>query len=156
VKANSAEEKEAVTTLDTASFGTISYRDEEAIHFPLGLPGFEEERRFITIDLSSLQPLIVLQSLNRPDLFFLTLPVEDIDARYDLKLLEEYRQVIGARGILPRLVVLAIVSVPETGPPTANLLGPVVIHSAHRLGVQAIRDDSRYSVAHPLALQGGL
>ena len=36
------------------------------------------------------------------------------------------------------------------GPPTANLLSPVVIHWRTRLAVQAIQADSPYSHQHPL------
>ena len=45
---------------------------------------------------------------------------------------------------------LAVLVSPEDGPPSANLLAPIVINRRNRLGTQAIRLDSVYSYAHQL------
>jgi flagellar assembly factor FliW len=44
-----------------------------------------------------------------------------------------------------------VVTLPASGPATANLLAPLVVNLAARLGVQAVRSDARYSHRHPLA-----
>ena len=54
-----------------------------------------------------------------------------------------------ARDILP----LAILCAPENGPPTANLLAPVVVNLKASVAAQAVRRDSRYSHRHVLAAE---
>ncbi len=53
------------------------------------------------------------------------------------------------------LTCLAILTVPEQGPTTANLAAPVLINPARNIAVQAIRSDRDYSHAHPLEQVGG-
>lgn len=142
--------------LVSKSFGRLSYRDDELVHFPAGLPGFENERAFLPVERSDTKPIIFLQSQATPELFFVTVPVESIEPDYELRLLDEYRQLLevgGADhtpGATLDLLCLAIVHIPEDRSPTANLSGPVVINRTRRIGVQAVRDDFRYSAQHPL------
>ncbi len=141
--------------LESTSLGTIEYGETDLIHFPLGLPGFEEESWFLPVSRPAEAPLVYLHSTRTPDLFFLAIPVELVDPHYEIKLLEEYRAVLGLNGLAgpgraSELLCLAVLCVPDEGPATANLLGPVVIHQTSRIGVQAIRDDARYSARHEL------
>jgi flagellar assembly factor FliW len=139
----------------TKYFGTVDYRDESVICFPHGLPGFAEETQFLLIDQPVNEPLVFLQSLSRPDLCFLALPVLAVYPGYQLStpaedlatlgLPEDRQPEIGAE-----LSCLAIVSLAEDRPPTANLLAPVVIHWNNRKAVQAIQAESGYSHEHPL------
>ncbi len=137
--------------LDTRSFGPIQFQEEELVRFPFGLPGFEHETEFLPLDREDARPIIFLQSRHNPALFFLTLPVSAIDPEYELKLLPEHFEALGvAPGQAASLLCLAIVCMPDQGGPTANLLGPVVIDPASRTGIQAVRDDARYSALHPV------
>jgi flagellar assembly factor FliW len=142
-----------VPVLESASLGTVEYAENDLIHFPLGLPGFEDQRIFLPISRPGEAPLLYLHSAISSDLFFLAIPVELVDPNYEVKLLEEYRAVLGLNdvaGPATDLLCLAVLCVPDEGPATANLLGPIVIHQTNRIGVQAIRDDARYSARHEL------
>jgi flagellar assembly factor FliW len=137
----------------TDRFGTVEYSEESVIDFPQGLPGFESEHRFVTIEQAQTQPVVFLQSLTRGDLSFLTLPVSSIDPDYQLQLSSDDLTVIGLaveQAISAQLLLLAIICVNPDVPPTANLLGPVAINRANNRAIQAIRDDARYSATHPL------
>jgi flagellar assembly factor FliW len=136
-------------TLPTRAFGVLDFGESDIIRFPQGLPGFEDQREFLAVQQPGAEPAVFLQSVTRPDLFFVTLPVETVAPEYDLKLLDEYRQVLLSPEAAD-LLALAIVCLNDGAPPTANLLGPLLIHRTARLGVQAIRDDDRYSAEHPL------
>ena len=141
--------------LESASLGTVEYGETDLIHFPLGLPGFEDERTFLPVSRPGEAPLLYLHSAITSDLFFLAIPVELVDPNYEVKLLEEYRAVLGLNdvagpGRASDLLCLAVLCVPDEGPATANLLGPIVIHQTSHIGVQAIRDDARYSARHEL------
>lgn len=141
--------------IDTKYFGRVDYPEESIIEFPAGLPGFENERRFVILEQPENKPLVFLQSLTQPDLCFLALPVLTVDPCYqpvisaeDLAALElpEDRQ----PGIGRDVLCLAILSLSEGHVPTANLLAPLVIHLGTRRGLQAIQSEVGYSHQHPL------
>ena len=139
----------------TKHFGIIDYEPDAVIEFPLGLPGFEQETRFVALEQPATKPLIFLQSLSRPDLCFITMPVRAADPHYrlsvspeDLQLLE--LPVTRQPEIGSEVLCLAIISVGEGRSPTANLLAPLVVNLRSRRAVQAIAPDSGYSHQHPL------
>ncbi|MDP3000043.1 MAG: flagellar assembly protein FliW [Bryobacterales bacterium] len=139
----------------TRYFGEIAYLPESVIEYPVGLPGFENERRFLLIEQELNKPLVFLQSLSRPELCFITVPVQGILPDYELTLtaeelhtleLAEDRQPVVGEDVIH----LAIVSLAEDRPATANLLAPIVINWRKRLAVQSVQADSSYSHQHPL------
>ena len=146
---------------DTQQFGSVQYALEDAIEFPLGLPGFEQEHSFLLIAPSTAKPLVFLQSLGRSELCFVTLPLEVVDPNYQLAVSVEDWKVLSLAGQNPtavgredraddiRIQCLAIISLTESRP-TANLLAPLVINLMARSGVQAIRLDNLYSHQHPV------
>ena len=49
------------------------------------------------------------------------------------------------------VLVFAIVTIPgEGGSVTANLMGPLIINKANRLGIQTVLADSRWHVKHDI------
>jgi flagellar assembly factor FliW len=133
----------------TAHFGPIAVDESSSIEFPEGLPGFEERRRFVPLQNPQQSGLIFLQSLECAGLCFLALPVQSVRPDYALVLRPEDQETLGlpAEGtpVIGRdVVALALLSLVEGEPPTANLRAPVVIHMETRVAVQAIRPDQRY------------
>ena len=142
-------------TIQTKYFGPMSYEEDSCFVFPAGLPAFEDERAFLPIEVADASPLVFLQSLSQPGLCFVAVPVYVADDGYELAVSPEDLSFIGlAPHSQPRpgqdVLVLALVSSQQGAPPTANLLAPLVINLAQRLGVQAIRNDMRYSHQHVL------
>ncbi len=145
--------------LKTKNFGPIEYEAEDVIEFPRGLPAFEEEKRFLLIEGPAEKPVVFLQSLQREDLAFICLPVRAVVPDYRLSASPEDLEELGWKGdgeVEPggELLCLAIVTVREGKPPTANLMAPVVINPGTRRGIQAIQTEAEYSHRHPLALDG--
>jgi flagellar assembly factor FliW len=138
----------------TRQFGPIDVDEDAALHFPMGLPGFETRQRFALVEWPAAAPLMFLQSLDSPELGFAAAPVETIEPAYQLELSADDLHCLGLpenRQPNPAEVIcLAILSAPKNGQPTANLLAPVVIDRVSRQAVQAVRQDSRYSHQHPL------
>jgi len=114
--------------------------------FPNGIPAFEIEQRFRLIDR---EPLLFLESETNPELSFLLLPVALIDPDYRLVLSPEDRAIIDASSESD-LLCLAVITVAENSPPTANLLAPVVVNLDCSRAVQAVRSDAAYSHKYPL------
>ena len=141
--------------VETKYFGTMSYGEESAFEFPLGLPGFEEEQRFVPIELPESAPLTFLQSISRPDLCFLAFPILVVDRDYRLAVSPEDLKLLGLdENQQPRIggevLVLALLCLRDGFPITANLMAPVVVSLASRRAVQAIRHDAVYSHEHPV------
>ncbi|HEX8984266.1 MAG TPA: flagellar assembly protein FliW [Bryobacteraceae bacterium] len=139
----------------TSHIGLIHYDEPEVIEFPEGLPGLEDQTRFLPLEHASTRPLAYVQSLTRPDLCFLTLPVLGIDPGYSLKMSPENLRTLGLPeerqpAIGSEVLCLAIICLTENQPPTANLRAPLVVRIDTRRGVQAIRDDETYSHRHVL------
>jgi len=123
------------------------------IAFPAGLPGFAQCRRFLPLEDASRKPLMFLQSLEEPQLCFLTLPISAVDPAYRLKINAEDLALIGLEkqpGPGDTAECWVIIAFGEDHIPFANLLAPLLINRATALAVQAVRDDSVYSCRHPL------
>lgn len=137
-------------------FGLLEFDSNALLEFSAGLPGFEDQTSFLVVEDRSTAPIVFLQSCAAPELCFLAAPLAAIDSAYDLVVTPEDLRRLGLdENRQPRVnqevLCLAILSAPENGPLTANLLAPVVIHMVTRRAVQAVRSDSRYSHQHPLA-----
>jgi flagellar assembly factor FliW len=146
-----------MTQIASEYFGTLNYGPESVFHFPEGLPGFEDETLFIALQIAEQRPLAYLQSARRPGLCFLTLPVETLSPGYQLNIVPEDLQLLGfAETDQPRIgadiLCLALISVDESQPATANLRAPLVINLSTHLAVQAIQDESTHPVRFPIAL----
>src|SRR5260370_18660019 len=111
--------------LVTKYFGSVSYQEDGVINFPFGLAGFEKETEFLVMEPSANAPLLFLQSLQHPDLCFLALPIQGLDAHYQPVLTREDLTTLGLDtgrqpGIGDDIHCLAIIVVAENGPVTAN------------------------------------
>jgi flagellar assembly factor FliW len=142
-------------TCATKYFGTLDYVDHSVFTFPQGLPAFSEEKSFVLIELPEHAPLVFLQSLTHADLCFLAFPVLVADRDYQLDLSPEDLETLQfSAASVPRLgeevLVLALVSLHDNLPATANLMAPIVANLKVRCAVQAIRQDSRYSHQHAI------
>jgi len=137
----------------TKYFGNLSCRPEAVFEFPAGLPAFEDEKRFVLIELPENSPLVFLQSLTRPTLCFLAFPILVVDREYKLAVsVEDLGALDLDPGRQPELgrdvLVLALVSLHDGFSPTANLMAPIVLNLKTRHGLQAIRQDRVYSHQH--------
>jgi flagellar assembly factor FliW len=136
-------------------FGSIEYSEQDVFDFPTGLPGFESRRHFLCLERPALRPVVFLQSLEDPELCFVTIPATAVDPQYQLAISTDDLEVLGTatelqQNAVSSLACLAIVCLPTDGAPTANLLGPVVLSRETRRGVQAVRGDRRYSALTPI------
>lgn len=141
-------------SIETVRFGTVRFHEHEVIEFPSGLPGFEQEHRFLLIEAAESVPLKFLQSVSSPQLSFVCAPIALVSPQYDRLLPRADREALampgeGAPAGLS-LEWLAILCFARPEEPTANLLGPIVIRRDVGLGVQSIREDARYSARQPL------
>jgi flagellar assembly factor FliW len=142
-------------SLETKYFGTLPYSEGAVFHFPHGIPGFEEDRRFVLIEAAERAPLVFLQSMARASLCFAAFPIQVVDRDYPLAVapedLEDLELDPGRQPVLGvDVTVLVLISWHGQSRVTANLMAPVVLNLKTRRALQAIRRDARYSHEHPI------
>lgn len=145
-----------VFELETEEFGRLGYTDDDVFEFPEGLPGFEAETRFLRYQPQALAPIEVLLSLSNPGLRFYTVPLPFVSADYQLALGDEQRELLGLAPAGQPTDCLVLITWPENGDPTVNLLAPVVLNRATHRGLQAIQFDSHLSPRFPLRARGAM
>ncbi|WP_298032901.1 flagellar assembly protein FliW [uncultured Desulfovibrio sp.] len=110
---------------------------DKVIRFPRGLAGFEDEQSFILLQIRHEAPLLILQSVNNPQVgllvadpysFLQSYPVLVGDAEQKLLQIERMEDA----------AILVTVSIPAGEPEKAalNLTGPIVINHKVRIGLQ--------------------
>jgi len=133
----------------------MPYSNGIVYEFPHGLPGFEEEKRFLLIEAPHGGPLVFLQSMRQASLCFVAFPIRILDESYELAVAPEDLEELGLDSTRQpdpgaEVMVLALLSLDGKAMPSANLMAPVVLNLKTRRGLQAIRRDSRYSHQYSL------
>lgn len=140
--------------LHTSRFGAIDVDTDTIIHFPLGLLGFERFSRFILIESDEAEPMRWLQCVDEGGLAFLVVEPQLFFPDYGPKLSADDRDFLqlepGENPIYACLVVI-----PENPVEmTINLMGPLVLNAAKRMGKQVVLHDSAFSTRQRLIPEG--
>lgn len=136
--------------IETTRFGALDVPADEIISFPAGLPGFESATRFVTIEDAASDPFVWLQSLDEPELAFLTICPTLFDPDYRPEVSDEALRALTA-GDDAAVEVLAIVTVPDDPRQmTANLRAPLLISRKLRTGRQEVGVQGRYPLKYRL------
>jgi flagellar assembly factor FliW len=132
--------------IETQQFGSLEYEESALLTFPAGILGFEHLTRFLLIDQDEVAPLRWFQPVDDPNLAFTVIDPLLFFPDYRVTLTGEDRQALQIpKGTDP--LVLSLVTIPEDpSAMTANLLGPLVVNPATRLGKQLVLHDSGYPV----------
>ena len=138
--------------LRTKYFGDVEYEQEDLIHFPVGLFGFEEESDFLILPFEGGNGnLLCMQSVSTPELAFVVMS--------PFSLLPDYMPVLQPA----ELCQFGVESVQELGyyvlcavknpvsASTVNLKCPVVVNPHTRVARQLIMETEAYGMRHPLA-----
>lgn len=136
----------------TKYFGTIEQDEGDAISFPNGLFGFDEEKQFLLLPFhGSGGNLLCLQSTRTPSLAFVAMNPFSLKPDYTPVLSEEELYLMGVSSS-PDLCYYVFCAVREPVPEsTVNLRCPVVINMERRLGAQVILSDDTYQMRHRLS-----
>jgi flagellar assembly factor FliW len=140
---------EAVVHHIETRFGMFEVDDKSLIVFGEGLPGFEQNRRFVLLSSDELAPLHVLHAVDGQAASFLAVDPRTVLPTYRTVLSAGDTLKLGATDETP-LVWLALVTVdPEKGP-SVNLRAPIVINPARMVGFQVMPHNSLYPLRQPL------
>ncbi len=144
-----------VSTLGVEShiLGQITASQEQCFTFPQGILGFPACKRFVLLPAEH-PGFFWLQSMECESLAFLLVdPFACID-QFSVDLSDgDLLPLRAARAA--EIGLLAIVTLPRSPEeaPTANLLGPLALNFAKRLGRQVIVQNSPYGTRWPLDIQ---
>lgn len=139
----------SMITIASDILGTLSVDSTTVLTFPRGLLGFPECRSFVLLP-SERAHVYWLQSMDYSSLAFLLVDPFVFFEGYTLDL-----AATDIHAAAPDEVsVLAIVTLPgATGElPTANLQGPVVIHTRLSEGTQVVLSESSYGIREGFTL----
>ena len=138
--------------LQTKYFGEVEYEEEDLIHFPAGLFGFEEENGFLILPFEGGNGnLLCMQSVSTPALAFVVMSPFSLLSDYMPVLQPAELRQFGVSDVqeLGYYVFCAVKN--PVSASTVNLKCPVVVNPATRVARQVIMETEAYGMRHPLA-----
>jgi flagellar assembly factor FliW len=134
--------------IDSEHLGSVEVDESSVIELPAGILGFPEQRRYAVVAADDSGMYSWLQSLDEPDLAFLTVVPSPFFPDYEPVISDEDCATIGLTD--PEdAQLLCLVTVGDEVV-TANLLGPVVLNVRTRLARQVVLTDSSLSTRAPI------
>ena len=128
----------------------LAYEEKDILKFDEGLIGMPQLRRMALIHYTEIAPLLLLCSLDQPDVTFLVLEANAHLPDYAPRFSANVQKQIGlAEGEMPVLLVTVTIA-PEWTASTINLRAPIVIGPTTMRGAQIVLMDSQYQLAEPL------
>lgn len=142
--------------IKTKYLGDVEITEEDILHFPNGLLGFENRHEFIFLNIPGNEHFKVLQDINNSFLAFLLINPWDFFKDYEIDILDEDLAKLGIdSNQKDKLGVYNIITLGSTlQKSTANLLAPILINTGEKIGKQYILNDSSYSTKHRLFPEG--
>lgn len=147
--------REVLPSIRSSDFGHVVFDEREVYLFPEGLPGLEASKEYLLLEREGLAPFCFLQSISEAALRFVCLPAGIVDATFVAMVGAEEAGDLGVAAgsygsTASDVLILAILTIPEDGPATANLFAPLVLAPAARRGRQCIQFDSGAPTEYPI------
>lgn len=119
--------------IETTRFGTLDLDESTFIHFPWGIPGFEELKRYVLMDHRE-GPFQWLQAVDDPTVAFVVCPPEVVGVRYSIP--EEKGTPIQLQ-TAEDLVLLVMVSFDQADKNLRiHMRGPLLFNASNRQAYQ--------------------
>ena len=136
--------------IHTSRFGVVAITTDDVIHFPEGLLGFNELRRFVLLDDPSEEIFAWLQSCEDAGIAFPLLEPELFTSNYNPQLAKhdlENLKLSSRKGSRS----FCIITIPQDPTQmTANLKAPIVINVDQRLARQCVLQDNGLAIREPI------
>ncbi len=139
-----------VDVLKTERFGELTFDISEALIFPEGIPGFEDDNRWIIVgDDDSL--IKWLQSCTSPEVALPVIPALQVFPGYRISLSLSDSDKLG-KSNFSDIGILLVVSVPvgNPGAVSVNLKAPILVDKETRRGYQFVVLNENYTIDTPL------
>jgi Uncharacterized protein conserved in bacteria len=130
--------------------GEMNYEEKNVITFNKGIPGFNDLKKFILLDLHEYEPFKLLQSLEDEEISLIVTSPHEFFEDYEIKLSEETIKNLKIESSEQVSIVTTVTLNSDPKKITTNLQGPIIINTYNNFGEQIILDDSKYKVKSPL------
>jgi flagellar assembly factor FliW len=135
----------AARTIHSPWLGDVESDAQCELLFPAGLPGFEDQRRIVPVEIPAQRPLVYLQSVERAEICFVALPVYVIDPAFQLLICDDDRSILDLPEDCDPVIgvdVLCLALLMRSGRSVqANTHASIVINLHNRRGVQCVPAD---------------
>ncbi len=136
--------------IQTSRFGAIELSDDDVLHFPEGLLGFADLRKFVLLDDPNDEIFAWLQSCENPGIAFPVLEPELFHGSLKIDLARGDVQVLMFQE-KDSLRFFNIITIPEDPTQmTANLKAPIVINVRTRRARQCVLQDNNLAIREPI------
>jgi flagellar assembly factor FliW len=131
-------------------YKNLVYSKEDIITFPSGIPGFEKNKSFVLVSIPDYVPFEWLVCVDGSPLRFAVINPLMFKPDYAPKIQKEQLEEMGF--VKPEDVLLFVIVTINENPleSTANLVGPIIINKARRIGKQVIVEDDQYTTQEPI------
>jgi flagellar assembly factor FliW len=142
--------------IKTKYLGEIEVSEEQIIHFPNGLLGFENSKEFVLLDIVESPYFKFLQDVHNSYISFTIINPWDFFKDYDVELDDgELLKIDIDPNKENHMEIYSVVTLgSKFKESTTNLLAPIVINLSAKKGKQFILNDSTYTTKHKLFPEG--
>jgi flagellar assembly factor FliW len=143
------DEETATESAGSSAAPDQSFPDGAVLDFASGLPGFPASRQFRLERLApELEPFCLMRSVSEAEICFVVVAPGTLFPDYSVEIDPQHVTSLGLE-TADDVTVMTIVTIGD--PPTANLLGPLVVNRTTRSAAQVVQYESSYRAAEPLA-----
>jgi flagellar assembly factor FliW len=131
-------------------FKDLVYSQQDILTFPHGIPGFENNKKFVLVQIPEFVPFEWLACVDGSKLRFALINPLLFCPDYAPALVKEQLEDLAIEK--PEDILLySIVTIGDNPlKSTANMIGPVIINKVKRIGKQIIIEDERYGTQEPI------
>jgi len=130
--------------------GEFEYEEKNIITFSRGIPGFNELKKFILLDLQEYEPFKLLQSLEDDEISLIVTSPYEFFKEYEFKLGDETIKNLKIDSPEQVMVLTTVTLNSDVKKITTNLQAPIVINTSNNFGEQIVLDNTKYKVKSPL------
>ncbi|OCS86804.1 flagellar assembly protein FliW [Caryophanon latum] len=144
--------------IETKFLGEVTIDEDAILTFTEGIPGFPNEKKFVLLPIEADVPLASFQSVETAEIGFLVAYPFAFKSDYSFDLSDADKELLQLEQEND-VLVYGIVTLKETfQSSTINLLAPIVINKATKLGKQIIlQDNDKHPLRYPVsALEGSV
>lgn len=130
--------------------GTMKYDSKDVITFKKGIPGFQEYKEYVLLDLEGNEPFKILHSLENDELAFVVISPFEVKKDYEIELKEDIKESLNLKSYEDVLILTTVTLNSKVQNITTNLCAPLIININENIGEQIILDNNKYKIKQPL------
>ena len=139
--------------IQTAYMGEVTIDPATILTFDHGIPGFEEEKKFVPLSLGEDSIFQVLQSVDTEGLAFIITSPYAIAENYNFEIDEATVHGLEIKNENEVAVYVIVTLKDSLADSTANLKAPIVVNTKNKKAKQVILNDEAYAIRHKLNLE---